>query len=424
MRERVSADEQRAPGPAASFVAEWREHWLTGAAAFVGMGLGTSILHNIFSLFILPLEQQFGWTRSEISLAASASFISGLLGPFVGRLIDREGARRALIFSFLSVGLIWMALAAMPGVLLIYYLLYAALLIVGAPSTGLGFARVICATFVRSRGVSLAIGRGGLSVSAMVLPVAVYAIIEHHGWRGGYLTMAALVLLVALPFVYFGIERRTGRKGPPPPAAHVASAPEKAITLREMIILRKPLIIALAAALAYAPMIAIMSHAYPMLVGRGIDGGTASWLIGALGATSLVGALLTGFLLDRFWAPAVAAVLMSFGFAGSLILALMPVGSLETALLGTVLIGFTLGAEIDICAFVVARYCGIRNYSAIYGVTVLSISFASAAGVSAMGFLYDANGSYFVPLIAASCCFLLASFAYLALGKYPARQPD
>jgi predicted MFS family arabinose efflux permease len=396
----------------ADILSEWRVHWKTGLAAFLGIGLGGSIGPTVFSLFITPLEEDFGWSRGQIGLAHMASIAGAISAPILGRLIDRNGSRRPIMLSFVLLGLFWLLLAGMPGHIILYYLLFTGLTVVGLPSTGLGYARAISAVFVKSRGISLAVVRAGMSISAALLPIFLFAVISGYGWRAGYITMAALAVLVGLPIAWAGIERRREDKVSAAPAvlAHTAG-----ISFWSD---RKVMIIAISTALAVAPFIAIMSQAQPLLIDKGLGGQTAAKLVSLFGISSVIGAFVTGFFLDRIWAPAVALCIMSLGAAGASVLAFLP-GTVGIAAIGVFLIGFAMGAETDIGAFIVARYCGVANFSSVYGIVILAISLASAVGSSGIGFLYDAQGSYALALAIAAGCFIAAGFGYLLLGRYP-----
>jgi predicted MFS family arabinose efflux permease len=399
-------------------VLEWRTHWRTGLAAFLGMGLGGSIGPTVFSLFIKPLEDAFGWSRGEIGLAHMASVAAAISAPFLGRIIDRKGTRGPLLISFMALGLFWLLLAAMPGPIIFYYLFFTGLTIVGLPSTGLGYARAISAVFEKSRGFSLAVTRAGMAVSAIILPGFLYGVIADYGWRGGYVAMAGLALLVGLPIAWAGIERsknepiKAGRDSSKPPVPALHFFKNKTV-----------LLIALATGLAYAPLIAIVSQAQPLLLSKGLDGQTAASLVGLFGASSVIGAFVTGYFLDRIWAPAVAMVVMLVGAAGAVILAVLP-GTIPIAAAGVLLVGFAMGAETDISAFMVARYCGVANFSSVYGIVILAVSLASSIGSSGIGFMYDAYGDYAIALMTATACFVLAGLGYIALGRYPVQPSD
>ena len=83
------------------------------------------------------------------------------------------------------------------------------------------------------------------------------------------------------------------------------------------------------------------------------------------------------------------------------------------------LIGIGQGAEIDIVAYIVARWFGLRNYGVIYGMTALSISIFAAAGTVSIAVAYDRYGSYQVALAVCGASFALAGLLYLALGPAP-----
>lgn len=291
------ADDRTDKGGGLNVIArEWKDNWKTGLAVFLGIGLGGSVGPAVFSLFIMPMEQEFGWSRGQIGLANLSSLAGAAAAPFVGRLIDRIGTRGPLLASFALMGLIWALLAAMPNALVVFYALSLMLNIVGLPSTGLGYARVICASFHGSRGFSLAVGHGGISVASTVLPMFLFVVIADHGWRSGYLAMAALALCIGLPIAWLGIERH-GRTPSEAEQSRAEATPPVRQSTRQLLSDRKVVIISLAAALGYAPLIAIMPQAQPLLVGKGLAPESAVTLVSLFGVTSVIGALATGFLL-------------------------------------------------------------------------------------------------------------------------------
>ncbi|MFV0643536.1 MAG: MFS transporter [Sphingomonadaceae bacterium] len=411
----VSDRHESGHSPFQDIVGEWRVNWRPGLASFIGLGLGGSIAAPVFSIFVLPLEQSFGWSRGEISLAFTVTVFGGLCAPFVGRLIDRVGPRWPLLFSFCAMALFYSLLAAMPGHLLVFYGFYAALNFFALPTTSLGYARVLCTSFVKSRGFALAIGRAGVSLGSAILPLVLFAIIADSNWRMGWLFMAALVLCIALPVTWWGVDRKKQSGGE---AAERKADREDIQPYLDLLGNRYVLLIAIAAAFAYVGIIAISSQALPVLVDRGISADMAAGLVGFLGLASMAGALTTGFLLDRIWAPAVAALMLICGAAGALMLALFS-GDFTLAAIAFLLVGFTFGAETDICSFVIARYCGMTNYSSVYGICIVAITTASAIGSASMGYMFDAMGSYTLPLFLCSGSFAVAALIYLSLGRYP-----
>ena len=391
--------------------AEWKEHWRVGAAAFFGMAVGAALLPSIFSLFILPLQNAFGWSRGQIGLANYAMILPALLAPFAGRWIDRVGARVPLLISTSLAALGYLMLGMMPGSLTAFYVLYGFLVIAGMLTTGITYTRVICLVFVKTRGVSLAIGRSGMSVSGALLPMALFAAISGFGWRGGYFLMAGLMLGLVLPMVFFWIRGAAG-------GAVSNDTAEPSTPFLKLLTDRTVVIISAAGALAYLPINAVLSQSVPLLVDKGMTQGFAASIVGVVGIASFTGALFTGYLLDRFWAPAVAAAMLALGAVGCVILA-YGAASPAVGIIGIMAIGVSFGAEVDIMAYVIARYCGMSRYSSVMGFGSMVLSLAVAVGSTGIGLLYDHFGSYRVALTIGAVCFLGSAACYLALGRYP-----
>jgi len=389
---------------------EWRVHWPTGVATMLGIGLCISIIPVISSLFIQPLESEFGWSRGEIAAAHSASLLSAILAPFAGRLLDLRGVRALMLTGMALMGLCYCLFAWMQGPLWQFYLITAVMTVVGIPTSGLAFGRVISAAFVRSRGFSLAVGRSGMAFSGVLLPTLLYFVISSFGWRAGYLTMAALILLVALPAAWAWIE--TG------PAAIGKTQGAKPLPLRALLTNWRIPIVAMAAALAYMPILAILSQLQPMLTEDGLSPTTAASMIGLIGVATLLGALGTGLLIDRFWAPLIAFLMLCLAAVGVLLLVFSQ-GDVTLIMIGIILLGLGQGAEHDLVAFTVARYFGVANFSGVYGITIFAISSMSALGHTAIGFSHDLTGNYDLALYGSAVSLVMAGVLYLMLGRYP-----
>jgi predicted MFS family arabinose efflux permease len=174
----------------------------------------------------------------------------------------------------------------------------------------------------------------------------------------------------------------------------------------------------LAGGLTYGPLIGIMGQLQPILTDRGIAASMAAELRGLLAVAVFAATILTGLLLDRLWAPLVGFLATLGPVLGCFLL----VTAHSPLALGVsiFLIGFAQGAEINIVAYLTARYFGMRSYSTIYGLSVMVISLFSAAGGSLFGQAYDRFGDYKEVLLVGAGCFALSAFCYLALGRYPA----
>ena len=165
-------------------------------ASFMGMGVGAG-LQYVSSLFIESLEHAFGWSRGDIATAAAIGLLGALSAPLIGIIADRVGVMRVAIGCLLLVALAYVGLACMTGELW-QFMACVSLLALAAPgSASLVFSRAINGWFDKSRGLALGVMASGLSVATFALSPVLRGIIEEHGFRTGYLTLAAAAGIMA-----------------------------------------------------------------------------------------------------------------------------------------------------------------------------------------------------------------------------------
>jgi predicted MFS family arabinose efflux permease len=397
----------------AAMVAEWRQSWRPGLAALLGAACAYSVWTAASSLFVQPLQDAFGWSRGQIALAYNAGLVTAFIAPLIGRTVDRLGVRPVLIGGLVGTAVCYALFATMWGSLAYYYAIYFLCNLIGMCTTGITYTRVIVGAFSAARGSALAIARSGMALSTALLPILLFAAISRWGFQGGFLTLAALILSISLPLAWFWIPSRQNERRPTTTPLPVSES--------WAILIRRPkvLLLCLASALNYAPVAMLMTQMVPLAISKGLTTAEGVAAVSTIGLAALAGALLSGFLVDRFWAPVIAAVLNLAPAIGCLFL-LSGAVSPWLFYASVVMVGVGQGAEIDIVAFMAARYFGIRSYASIYGLSVLAIALAVAGAASAIGLLYDRFGNYNVALVAASISFSLAAVCYLCMGRYPA----
>jgi len=398
---------------------EWRRSWRVVAGSSIGIASGLSVWSFVVSSFVEPQQRAFGWSRGDMALAFNASIVAAFLSPLAGRLTDQFGVRPVLLAAMILLGLDYIAMANMNGSLALYYVLYSVQTVIGLGTTGITFARAVTSWFEASRGLALAGSRIGLGAIGGALPLLVYGAVDRFGWQGGYYAMAALALGVGLPVSWFLVHER---QATPMPVSPNSAGREKGLRFwLDLVTDWRVVALCLAGGLTYGPLIGILGQLQPILTDRGIEAATAAELRGMLAVAVFAATVLTGFFLDRFWAPLVACLATLGPVLGCLLLA----GAQSTLGLGVaiLLIGFAQGAEINILAYLTARYFGMRAYSTIYGLNVMTISLFSAAGGALFGQAYDRFGDYREVLMVGAGCFALSALCYLAMGRYPA-EPD
>jgi cyanate permease len=161
-----------------------------------------------------------------------------------------------------------------------------------------------------------------------------------------------------------------------------------------------------------------MVHLAALLTDRGVASSDAALVVSVMGAATLAGRLVTGWLLDRLAAVRVSFVLLLIAASGTLLLAAS--GSFGAAALAAALIGFGTGGEFDVIPYLLSRYFGLRALSTLYGLNWTAWGLAGAAGPMLMGRSFDATGSYGVVLVGFAAATLTAAALTLTL---PAVDP-
>jgi MFS family permease len=159
-----------------------------------------------------------------------------------------------------------------------------------------------------------------------------------------------------------------------------------------------------------------LAHIAAILTDRGAHAQTAALAASLLGGGLLVGRTGSGYLLDRFFAPRVAALI--FACAGAGIGLLRIPASPQLAFVAAFFIGLGLGAEVDISAYLISRYFGLRSFGAIYGFIFGGFGLAGGLGAYLMGASFDATGSYAFMLAFFCAATLISAAIMMRLGPY------
>ena len=399
-----------------SFLEECRGAWRPGLVALIAGPLCWQMWLPISSLFVEPFQRAHGWSRGEIAYVQSVVVLTVLAAPLIGSLSDRWGVRQVLLTGVCVMAAGYVGMAFMGDALIGFLAVFTIFAFAGVSTTGLTFTQIVSHAFPVHRGKALATSRLGVAAITIAGPPAVYGLLATVGLRGTLLALAALLMIVVMPLVFVWAPRLAGRAG-----GLVRQG--GGVGWKSLLARRKVLLLALAAGLNYGPVLALLASFQPIGVSKGLSPALALGAISTIGLAAAAGAIVCGVLIDRFWAPAVAFALNLLPAVGCCLLALSD-GSPLMLYVCAAAIGVGQGAENDLVAFMIARYFGMRNYSAIYGLTIIPMGFFVAALGSFIGWSFDRYGDYNMGLFAAGAAFVLAALAYLAMGRYPDRPVD
>ena len=390
-----------------SSVAEFRAHGRQLLGAAIGIGCGIGFYTPVSSLFLHALEEQFHWTKSQSALSFIALPASAIILPAVGWLVDRVGVRRVAFLSSLLYALSLLGLSFLTGRLSQFYLTVLAVVALGAGTGPVAYTRVVAAFFHKSRGFALAVSLLGTALVGAALPPLVSHIISSTGWRAAYRILAFVALLgggLAAYLVGGGVLHRSGNGTVQSDGATLPAA------------LRTVTFWFLAAALLFitSASLGFTSQLQSIGIERGLSPSLSAWLISTLSLSIVVSRLVIGRALDVMDPRLASAGTLALASIGALLVAAAPIGGAMWVFSGVVLLGCSIGAELDVMSFFCARYFGMRAFSTVYGALSVFFYIGIAAGSLGYGFAHDHTGAYTVAL-AISAGLLATSAALLRL---------
>ena len=396
--------------------------WWVVATAAVGLCLSPAPLVVFsFSVFLKPLAQELHSSRATISLAFTLfNLMVGICSPVVGKLTDRFPARKVILPCTVACILILFASNALSAKLWEIYAFYLALGIFGSGTSIVPYSKVVSQWFDRRRGIAFGLMAVGGGMAALIMPSLAQLLIIKVGWRLAYSTMAGLTLLVAISLIgAFLRERpedlRTAPDGAPQRPMG-AQGNDSGVTWREARHGATFWLVLCAYCLVGTGIHGCFIHMSALLSDRGSSLRVAALASSLIGAGAMTGRLLSGYLLDRFFAPRVAALI--FGAVAFAMAWLGIRGEIGFAFPAAFVVGLGLGAKGDIIAYLISRYFGLRSFGEIYGYAFSAFVLTGALGPLLMGIGFDRTGSYLFPLMAFFAAALLATIFVSFLGPY------
>jgi MFS family permease len=402
--------------------AEWRAHWHIVLGAAIGMGTGVSLYALLASLFIKSFNAEFGWSRGDMALAGAGAFIAGaLVLGIIGRTLDRVGFRRVVLVCVPVVTAVYLGLTLMSGSFEIYVALLLVAGLFGGGTGAMVYTRPVVAVFDRQRGLALGLAACGTSFASIIVAPIVASVIETHGWRYGVYGLIVVTLFVGLPLALALIGRAREEHADADLPVTADQAPVTNVTLKEARGGRVYWLLLLALVAVNIPGSGVVGQLAPMITDKGLSETAAGFAMSIYAMGLLTGRVLTGFALDRFKAPDVAAVLTGVPALGTALL-LVPEPSFAIAAVAVALIGLQQGAEIDLIAYFVSRTFGYRHYGAIYGAIVGVGALATAFGLILFGKVHDWTGTYTIALVTGTIAFVAGATAFYAI-KFARPRP-
>jgi MFS family permease len=395
-----------------------------GFAWWVVAGCATASFFGLMSILIgaiptlaVSMERDTGWSRGSIMGVIGIVVLTGaLLNPYVGKLVDRHGARRWIIASQIGsslalIGVAWVGTsqAAFYGLILV-----AAIFAVGA--SPISYTKVIVPWFDEKRGMALGLSAIGIGLSAILLPLITAPLAEIYGWQRTVAGYGLVALVVALPIQLILVHdhphaqtARLGDDGVGPDGFLKVFAQ----TWRETRHFRLIIIIFAVMGMAHA---GIVLNMVPMQEDNGMSKALAAGTQSALGITLIIGRIIGGALLDRFNSPKPLLAGIIPALIGIAMLGI--VTDWRLVYLAACLIGLGSGIENDGIPYLISRYFPQEHFAKLSAAIQSLSALALAVGPAIAAMTHDATGSYFLACMISAGLLVAVAFMIFILPSF------
>lgn len=401
--------------------------WLVAAVTFLTL-IGAAAFRSTTSIMFMPLEMEFGWTRSLTSSALSVNLVVyGVTAPFAATLMERFSPKRVAVAALTLVALGTGLTIGMtqPWQLMLYWGVFVGL---GTGCLALVFASLVANRwFTHRRGLVTGIFSAAYATGQLIFLPALTAVVMTEGWRTASLVVAIFAASVIPIFLIFfknspeevgilpyGGDHKDGAGG---------AAPKTARGTISVLFLaaKKPAFWILAGTFfvcGWTTNGLIGAHFIPAAHDHGMPEGTAAGLLAVVGIFDFVGTILSGWLTDRV--NPIILLVFYYGLRG---LALFTVPFVLGPQVEPPLLFFivfygldwiaTVPPTIELCR----RYFGRAQSPSVYGWVFASHMVGAAIAASFAGAIREAQGSYFIAWITAAVLCLVAAGSVLLLRR-------
>jgi OFA family oxalate/formate antiporter-like MFS transporter len=367
---------------------------------FVTSGCG----YYIFSLFVLPLQEAFGWSRSEIMIALTIFFlVTGGASPYAGKLVYRYGARVVIAIGAAIGGLGFIILYQMQT-LWQFYAGYVVIAIGLAVMGTIPATMVVSNWFVRRRGTAIGIISTGIGAGGLVLsPLVGGYLIPNFGLGTSYIIMA-IITWVTIPLVLLIVRTKPEEMGLHPDGIVIVEelhnnemplTSAAGLNFKAAIATSTFWLIAVSFIFNGFSLDGVLQSQAPHLQDIGYSSATAATVLGMTGLGSTFGKFFFGWLCDRIAAKYAWSIAQSLQVISIIIFINITPTSPSAALWAyAILMGLGLGGWLPTMSVLTSANFGLVSYGIIFGVVNLIHSTGSSIGPLFAGYIHDTTLSY------------------------------
>jgi len=364
--------------------------WILAITLAVTETISWGIVYYAFSVFLTPMEQDLGWSRTELTGGFSLMWlVSGVMAIPVGVWIDKHGARALMTAGSVGASLLVIAwsLVTTPTA---FYLIWAGLGVCAAAVLYEPAFAVIAQWFHKRRSTALAIVTFAAGLASTIFLPLSDALLRAFGWRTAVLLLGLFLGCITIPLHALKLRRRPSDLGLSPDGAPLTAL--TGVTFRAALTGRTFWLLTLAFGLIYLSTSAIRVHFIPFLIETGMESSTAAFATGAIGIMQVVGRLIFAPLDQRFSSRTIAAGVFALHIAA---LGLLLTGQSQVQIgVFIVLFGAAQGAVTLARPSLIAGLYGAAAYGRISSIMALFLTLTSTSAPLIASLLYERAGDY------------------------------
>ena len=360
-----------------------------------------------YGVFFTVLEDEFGWSRTELSSATAFGFLCmGCLAILTGRLNDQFGPRWVIAVTGMctAAAYLLMYFLSAPWQL---FLIYGVLIGAGLAAHDVVTLSTVARWFPRRRGVMSGVVKVGAAIGQMLVPLAAVALISGVGWRLTFVVLgsgAFFLLLIAAWLIGLTPDHVQSKD-------RHSSVPVYGLSFKQARHTRQLWILCAMQFFFFASLTTIPTH----IVSHGIDSGmtaaAAASILSTIAGSSIFGRLLVGHSTDKIGGRLAFMICLGGLFCSlASLLFIKNVSMLYVFALGY---GFCHGGLFTVVSPTVAEYFGMRAHGVIFGAIVFFGTLGGASMPIVTGMIYDQLGSYDIAFgvlsVLAALSFVLAA---------------
>jgi MFS family permease len=374
-----------------------------------------------YGSFVVPLEEEFGWTRTQINFSLTLGLTTGFMSPLVGRWMDRFGARPVMVISllFLAAGFLLRAVMTNAGnvtinvspnflvwqpdwhfTFLTQFYLFSLLLFIGFPgATVMPAGRLISVWFARTRGRMMGIVTAGNNFGGLTMVPLGAFVIAAASWRWGYAVFGIIIIGIAIAAWYIirdrpeDVVKETDKRWAPAGMDRAAAAAAAAgYTVREAVRMKAFYFISLGLTAAMFTYSAVLTQIIPHMEAEGFSKNEAAAGISIVAAFGIASKIIFGRLSETItarWATVISLAIQSAG-----LVLFITAGGSNLAWVAVVVFGTGFGGLGALMPLVVTEAFGIRHFGSIMGLISMVGVIPVVAGPLMAGIVFDRTDSY------------------------------